>query len=183
MGWRDCKPSRLAASTKAAEAYARRRAALSSGDRLAVVAFNTHAHVALPLTGIGHLDRIVKHLSALKAGGGTDIAQGLRVAHDLLARDAHERALLPRYQRLLLLTDGHGGRPLTWANRLKGAGVLIEVMGFGGDPAAVDEGLLRKVATTDASGFAHYWFFRDTDGLVAHYEDLATGIVFRGHNP
>jgi hypothetical protein len=56
-------------------------------------------------------------------------------------------------------------------------------MGFGGDPAAVDEGLLRKVATTDASGFAHYWFFRDTDGLVAHYEDLATGIVFRGHNP
>jgi Mg-chelatase subunit ChlD len=183
MGWRDCKPSRLAASTKATGAFGRRRAALSCGDRLAVVAFNTHAHVVLPLTGIGHLDRIVKHLSTLKAGGGTDIAEGLRVAHDLLARDARERAMLPRYQRLLVLTDGHGGRPLTWANRLKGAGVLIEVIGFGGDPAAVDEGLLRKVATTDANGCTHYWFFRDTDGLVAHYENLASGIVFRGHNP
>jgi hypothetical protein len=180
IGWQDCKPSRLIVSTKAAATFAQRRAALSPGDRLAVVTFSTHARVALPLTGIGHQDRIVQHLSALKAGGGTDIAQGLMAAYNLLAQDALGRPMLPRYRRVLLLTDGHGGRPLTWAKRLKRAGVLIEVVGFGGDPAAVDEALLRKVATTDANGFVHYWFFRDADGLIAHYESLATGIVFKG---
>jgi hypothetical protein len=59
----------------------------------------------------------------------------------------------------------------------------MEIIGIGGDTSQVQEQLLRQVATTDANGFVHYWFFRDTDGLVAHYENLASGLVYRGHGP
>jgi hypothetical protein len=40
---------------------------------------------------------------------------------------------------------------------------------------------LTHIGETDADG-THYWFFRDTDSLVAHYDNLATGIVFRDHD-
>jgi uncharacterized protein YegL len=182
MAWKDCVPSRLDASTKAAEAYIRRRAALSPADRIAIVTFNNYGRVVLPLTEILRLDKIMIHLSSLRAAGGTNIAEGLKAAYGLLAQDAALYPTLARYRRILLLTDGHGGNPLPWATHLKNAGVLLEVIGVGGNTSEVDAPLLRQVATTDAHGFVHYWFFRETEGLVAHYENLASGLVFRGHN-
>ena len=98
----------------------------------------------------------------------------------------HGRVVLPltevlQMDQILLLTDGQGGQPLGWATHLKNAGVLLEVIGLGGDTSAVDQKLCRQVATTDANGFTHYWFFRDADGLIAHYENLASGLVYGGH--
>jgi uncharacterized protein YegL len=182
MGWTDCIPSRLEASKKATEAFCRRRAALSPGDRIGIVTFNNYSRVVLPWTEVTRLDVILFCLASLRVAGGTNLAEGLKAANGLFARDGAVYPTPARYRRILLLTDGHGGNPLRWATHLKNAGVLLEVIGVGGDPSsAVDAQLLRKVATTDANGFVHYWFFRDTDSLVAHYEDLASGIVYRGH--
>jgi len=177
----DVAPSRLEASKKAAEAFCRRRAGLSPGDRIGIVTFNNYGRVVLPLTEITRLDVILTCLASLRAAGGTDLAEGLKAANSLFAQDAALHPMLSRRRRILLLTDGHGGNPVSWAAHLKGAGVLIQVIGIGGDPSAVDEKLLRKVATTDGQGFLHYWFFRDTDSLVAHYEDLASGLIYREH--
>jgi Mg-chelatase subunit ChlD len=176
----DCNPSRLEASKKAAETYIRQRAKLSPQDRIALVAFNELAHVALPLTDVCRTDTIITSVRSLKAGGGTDINEGLKAAGQILLEDPSQGVQHNRFQRILLLTDGHGGHPVGTARKLKGRGVLIEVIGFAGDASAVNERLLRKVATTDSNGFTHYRFCRDTESLVAHYEDLATGIVFRG---
>lgn len=180
MTWSDCVPSRLEASKQAAEGFARKRAALSPGDRIAMVTFNIHGRVVLPLTEIVQLDRILMSLSVLRGAGGTDIAEGLKAANAVFGEDIARNPALARHRRILLLTDGHGGRPLRWATHLKGAGVLLEVIGIGGDTSAVDERLLRQVATTDVNGLVHYWFFRHTEGLVAHYENLASGLVYRG---
>ncbi len=173
--------SRLDASKLAAEAFFRRRAVLSPGDRIAIVTFNNYGRVVLPLTEITRLDVILTCLASLRVAGGTDLAEGLKAANGLFAQDVALNPALARYRRILLLTDGHGGNPLRWATHLKNAGVLLEVIGIGGNTSDVDEALLRRVATTDAQGLIHYWFFHDTDGLVAHYEDLANGLVFRGH--
>jgi uncharacterized protein YegL len=180
MGWTDCAPSRLEASKKATEAYLRRRAALSPGDRIGIVTFNNYGRVALPLTEITRLDAILLCLASLRVAGGTNIAEGLKAANSVFAQDVALNSQFIRYRRILLLTDGHGGKPLSWARHLKNAGVLIEVIGVGGTTSDVDEALCRKVATTDSHG-VHYWFFRDTDALVAHYENLASGLIFRGH--
>lgn len=182
MSRKDCVPSRLEASRKAAEAFTRRRAALSLGDRVAIVAFNNHGRVVLPLTEVLRLDEIMQRLSSLKTAGGTDMAEGLKTANSLFAQDVARHPTLARYRRILLLTDGRGGKPLPWAIHLKSAGVLIEVIGVGGNTSEVDERLLRQVASTDVTGLVHYWFFNNTENLVAHYEDLASGLVFRGHN-
>jgi len=181
MSWTDCVPSRLEASRKAAEAYIRRRAALSPGDRVGVVTFNNYGRVVLPLTEVTRMDAILLCLSSLRAAGGTDIAAGLKAANSLFAQDVALYPTLARYRRILLLTDGHGGDPLPWATHLKNACVLLDVVGVAQKNEDVDEKLLRRVATTDANGFVHYRFFRDTDSLVAHYENLASGLIYRGH--
>jgi Ca-activated chloride channel family protein len=181
MSTEDCKPSRIEASKRAAQQYIMRRAESSPQDRIALVSFSEYAEVVLPLTNITDTATITKALKGLHAGGGTDINEGLEAAERILFEDRSRDVQDDRLKRILLLTDGHGGHPIRTARRLKSCGVLIEVIGIGGDPSAVNEKLLRKVATTDSYG-THYWFFRDTDSLVAHYDNLATGIVFRGHD-
>ena len=182
MSWKDCAPSRLEASKTATEAYVRRRAVLSPSDRIAIVTFNNRARVVLPLTEITQQGKIGLALSLLRATGGTDIAEGLGAANAVFAQDVALYPTAARRRRILLLTDGHGGRPLRWATHLKNAGVLLSVIGVGGETRFVDERLLRQVASVDVTGVVHYWFFRDTDSLVAHYENLASGLVFKGHN-
>jgi Ca-activated chloride channel family protein len=181
MSTNDCRPSRIEASKRAAQQYIMRRAELSPHDRIALVSFAEYAEVVLPLTNITDTATIVNALKSLHAGGGTDINEGLKVAERILFEDRSRDVQDNRLKRILLLTDGHGGHPIRTARKLKSCGVLTEVIGIGGDPSAVNEKLLRKVATTDSHG-THYWFFRDTDSLVAHYDNLATGIVFRGHD-
>ena len=178
MGEKDCLPCRLDASKKAAEVYIEKRLLCSPNDRFGLIKFNHHAEIVLELTAIINIDLIKRCLNALKVGGGTDIAEGLKAAEIVFAGD--NLYANQRLKRILLLTDGRGGNPIRIAQKLKEHNVLIEVIGIGGEPSAVNEELLKKVATTDSNGFTHYWFFKDTQALVSHYEKLATGIVFRG---
>ena len=84
-------------------------------------------------------------------------------------------------QRVLLLTDGHhchGCEPLPIAERLKQAGVQIDCIGIGGSPLAVDERLLRQIASINpATGLPRYRFIKDQQTLVTHFRNLASGIT------
>lgn len=181
MATTDCKPSRLEASKLAAQQFIMRRSESSPGDRIALVSFKEHAKIVLPLTYLYETETIIKYLNSIKAGGGTNINEGLKAAQQILLDDQSLNTGQSRFKRILLLTDGHGGHPIRTARKLKSQRVMIEVIGMGGDPSAVNEQLLRKVATTDRDG-THYRFFKDTDSLVAHYDNLATGIVHRSLN-
>lgn len=179
MSWQDCKPSRLEASKIAAEEYVRQRARISPDDRIAIVSFTTKAKTVLPFTSILETEYMIRRIKSLNASGGTDIAEGLKRTKALLCSDPLISYQNQRLIRLLVLTDGQGGHPINIAKELKKEGVLIEVIGVGGSRSEVNETLLRKVATTDINGFTHYRFIDDTEQLITHYQQLATGIVWR----
>ena len=182
MAWKDCKPSRLEAGKMAVGKFIARRASLSSTDRIALVSFDSEARVVLPFTAISNRTLIHSAVTGLNAKGGTDIANGLRAAAGIFAVEPMAYFAAHRLKRVLLLTDGCGGNPLKASMALKDAGVLIEVIGIGGDRTAVNENLLRRVATTDANGFTHYWFVSDTGDLIKQYENMAAGIVWKGRS-
>jgi uncharacterized protein YegL len=178
MGYQDCSPSRLAAAIMAAAAFIRERAAIAPQDLIGIVSFNTRGRIELPLMPITSVDSAVKALQKLRIRGGTDLDAGLKTAWVMLEPQLCEGIS----GWIIFLTDGQGGNPITRAKAIKSCGVLVEAIGFAGCESEVDTKLLRKVATTDANGFTHYWFFKDTQSLVTHYKELATGVMYRGHN-
>ena len=152
---------------------------MSPADYLALIGFNDAAKVHLGWTGIGDYQRITDALQYLVADGGTSLAEGLKAASRMFVKvhvDSYTR-------RILMLTDGHGGSPIKLADRLKAQGTLIQVIGIGGNPSAVNEEVLKAIATTDNTGFTHYWFISDSQSLVEHYEQMSTGIVLKRSQP
>lgn len=177
MGTADYPPTRLAGGITAIIEYINARAKESPKDRMAVVTFTDRAKILLPLTAITDKKDIIEVVSQLTSGGGTDIAEGLQAAMQIFDQEP----AVDRQRRLVLLTDGHGGRPVKIATELKQRyRAVIDVVGIGGTPKAVNESLLRKVATTDPDGFNHYRFVRDPETLREHYRQLATGLIWRG---
>ena len=80
MGWTDFKPSRLAAAIMAVLTYLTSRLSISIADRIGLVSFDTRGLIVLPLTNITDTQLIKSSVNRLKAGGGTDIAEGLKTA-------------------------------------------------------------------------------------------------------
>jgi len=178
MTYKDCWPSRLRAGQQAVEKYVRTRTAICPTDRVAIVSFALSAKIELPLTSISEAESIIDAVMKLRGDGGTDITTGIEKA-GLILKDPVINIETKRLRRILLLTDGRGGNPLPIAEKIKNDGILIDVIGIGGKPSAVDEPLLRRAATTDNDGFTHYWFIKDADSLVKHYQQLATSLVWR----
>ncbi len=173
MGSRDYRPSRLAGGVTATITCINTRSGLCRQDRVALIAFNDAAEILMPLTAITEKTRLVRVLGKLSARGGTDIASGLKAAIQLFRRTPAQG----RQRHLILLTDGHGGDPVSKANHLKQRyDVVIDVVGIGGTPDDVNEAMLRRVATTEH----HYRFIKDSRSLQKHYQNLATGLIWRG---
>ena len=177
MSEEDCKPSRLEASKKASIVFVEQLSQTSPQSRIAIISFNNSAKVVLPFTSVLTTEIITRRISSLYTDGGTNIPAALKAARALFEEDSS----MQRNWKILLLTDGYGGDPLKQAKLLKEYDTHIEVIGVGGNPRAVNEKILRKVATTDEMGITHYRFINDSDVLVKHYRDIATGIVYRGN--
>jgi von Willebrand factor type A domain len=82
-------------------------------------------------------------------------------------------------RRIIMLTDGeHTGscNPVSVAQRLKTAGVIIECIGIAGTRNNVDEKLLKQIASIDESGDPRYYFIKDTADLIKKYQTMAHHI-------
>ncbi len=130
-------PAKMDAARDAARALL---GALSPGDRLALVAFDAAAQLALPLTA----DRAAAAaaIDALTTGRGTALDAGIAAAAAALA-DARPDAV----RSLIVVTDG---RPSTGveparaaAAAARAAGIVIHTVGLGDD---VDAALLVELA-------------------------------------
>jgi len=177
MGACDYPPTRLDGGIQAGMAYAKARAMTHPDDRTAVISFSDEAHVVLPLTPVTKSRTIETALRKLAIDGGTDMAEGLGAAAKLFKNERQTG----RRRHVVMLTDGRGGEPLKQAAELKKRlGAVIDVVGIGGTPDAVNEALLREVATTEPHGVCHYRFIKDPATLSEHYTQLAQGLVRHG---
>lgn len=137
-------------------------------DEIALVIFNSHAQQVLELCPIhSHKQQIIKAIQSLTPNNGTVINEGLVVTDSILAKNPNGAV-----QRAILLTDGHGGNPLQTAQAMKSRGVIIDVVGVGPKPDAVNETLLKKVASV-INGQVRYRFIKDSNTLVRTFTALA----------
>ncbi len=99
---------RLGATSKLESAVAAARSLIDDenlhpNDRVAIVSFNDHARVLLPLSPLGNGVEAHAALHRMpRSGGGTQLGEGLRAAWEELVRDE----FAPGANRVLVLTDG-----------------------------------------------------------------------------
>ena len=173
----DYPPSRLQAAIEAACEYVRTLTQEGKNAEIGVIAFDTRARTILPLTALNQVKPILEAIRSITVCGGTNIACGLQIALELFQQHKNDNA----DRQIILLTDGHGGQPTAVANTLKMQyDVTLDVIGIGGSPYSVNEALLKQVATTDANGINHYRFIGNPKALKQHYQQLATGLAWKG---
>lgn len=125
---------------------------LGDHESFALVTFNDRAEVVVPAQLARARQEIKRHISAIEAAGGTEMATGLALGVQEL-----QRAMMPRaVHRLLLLTDGRTygdeGRCVEIARRAQSRGIGITALGIGSE---WNEDLLETIAARENSR-THY---------------------------
>lgn len=141
-------------------------------DEVGLVRFNRRGEVVFPIYPlVTYKPQLIQAVQSLTHGGGTDINEGLKTARGLF-----DWSRMDVVRRIILLTDGQGGHPLSTAEDLKHRGVVIDVVGVGDQPGNVNEKLLKAVAST-VQGELRYRFIKDQKTLVDEYTKLAGKTV------
>lgn len=135
----DRSGSMTGAKIEAAKASARATAeVLTPTDLLGVIAFDTSAHVYVPMQRAANRMRISNEIARLQPGGGTNIYAGLREAADVLRRtDA-------KVKHVILLSDGDAPREgiADLVTDMRAARVTVSCVGVDG----ADRDLLAQIA-------------------------------------
>ncbi|PHS12921.1 MAG: hypothetical protein COA78_07775 [Blastopirellula sp.] len=192
----DILPDRLGAEKECSLEFLIERLKQSSRDQIAVVSYETCARIVCKLQSIRNFQTIRSSIYGIMIGGATAMGEGLKAAERALASAPSQSSVSsilnwfnatptpPQEQflkRVILLTDGlhcHGREPLPVALKLKNAGVQIDCIGIGGCKSAVDEDLLKKIASIDpTTGEPRYRFIKDKQTLNKHFQQLATGLT------
>jgi len=182
----DYPPSRLDAAKESFQELLDIKCERSPGDMVGLIGFNSKAKIFCRLVPVvSGRKYLTKALSMLYPDNGTDLASGLEMAWrvffggfstvcttGITKNSASHRA----QRRIVLLTDGHGGYPEEIADRLKKNFVVLDIVGIGGSRAAVNERLLKSIASF-IDDKLHYRFIKDKEKLITHFRSLATGIV------
>ncbi len=134
---------KIDAARAAAAAFA---GTLGPRDRVAVVAFDAAARVALPLTD-DHA-AAAQVLAGLPSGNGSRVETGIAAAAEVLSGRRRDATAA-----MIVLTDAERVDPaavLAAAEAARGAGVVVYAIGLG---TLVDDGLLARVAGDPARYF------------------------------
>ena len=166
----DCSGSmggaKLTEVKRAASSFATRQDL--ARDRLAVLGFESSAHLVCDITG--DLATIESGISQLSSKGGTGMAEGLRAAGQALSGTPHE-------QHILLFTDGMPDSKeatLTEAKRLRSHGIgIIAVATTDADRSLLTQltGDRNRVMTVDLGSFDSAFRWADSvirGGVVDH---------------
>lgn len=164
----DYPPSRLLAAEDAALEFLNQRSEACECNRIAVVGFGSIALPVCPLTPCSESARIAEAIRSLQLQSLTNFTSGLSAAGILFRQTLNNSAAL----EILFLSDGghnSGSDPEALASALKASGVCIRTVGIGGSPRSVDEPLMRRIASLDASGQPLYRFIADRSSLVQYF--------------
>jgi len=172
MAGDDFPPTRYLAGVEAVGNFLAVRAALFGREYFGALVFNDVAKVLCEAEDYSHMQgRILRDLRRIAPDGGTDIGAALQAAALIFKAAAPADT-----HRLILLSDGHGGRPYREADQLKRQGVVIDTIGIGGSPVEVDETCLKTIASLSENQ-PRYRFITDKDDLVNHFRTIAHELV------
>lgn len=172
MSLGDYPPTRLLAAFDAGLEFVNAKQDAGLPDLISIVLFDNTAEIVCEDFSLKKAVGVLKSLKAENPiQGGTDINSGLIVA------ERHFRCAFQNYKnRIVLLTDGQGGNPVKTGQRLREAGVLIDIIGVAGDPASVAEEDLRQVASV-INGVSRYRFIGNRAELLQHFKSIATDLM------
>jgi hypothetical protein len=157
--------SKIEAAGLAAQSHIMERARQNPHSEIGVITFHKHAQVLCPLTPLSTgRKELIKQVRSLSAGGYTDLGNAMKCAFEQTNGQPTQ---------IVLISDGHGGNPVPYADRLKAQGCVIDCIGIGSDPSQVDEARLRR-ATSITNGQPNYVFVRDLNLLTQTMTAIAT---------
>lgn len=159
---------------------------LRPDDRLGVVLFNRSAETAKPVRKVEatDMDAIRQHIQQdIAAGGGTNIAAGMREAEDLLDEVVDENDDEGTEHRSILLTDAQVNLGETDANELRSnlaaraaKDMHASVVGIGVD---FNANLINQItAVRGANYYSVYSADQFEQRLVEEFEYMVTPLVF-----
>jgi Ca-activated chloride channel family protein len=135
---------------------------LDPKDMVSIVVFDNEAVLAVPATVVGDKKKVIDVIHAIRAGGGTDIYEGLLKGFVEVKKLRAKTSI----NRLILLTDGYGSKPAelvieTAKTHIKG-GIELSAVGVGVD---YNQALLSQLASA-GGGLLHL------AGSSAHIKDV-----------
>ena len=150
---------------------------MDENDRIALVLFNDEGMKEFNLTFCdnGKKKELNQKIDGIKAGGGTNILSGLKIAIDLLINDK-EKTKNDRASSILLLSDGRDnilndfqlGQELKNLTKGKGLNFTLNTFGYGYDH---DPNIMKKLASIRDGSF----FFVDKFDKVVEFFGIALG--------
>lgn len=135
-------------------------ASLEKADRIAVVAFDSEAHLPVPLQKAGDAKALADGVATIKAGGGTNVFTGIAKANEVLSGTAAKR------RHVIVLSDGEapydGIEEL--ATQMHADGITISTVAVAG----ADMNLLELIAK---AGGGRTYDVKDLDTLSQVFAD------------
>jgi len=112
---------------------------LNSKDYIGVYAFDSAAHVIVPMTRVSSTSTIANQISMLSAGGGTNISPGMVAGREALTK------VRAKIKHMIVLTDGQtsGQGYQALASQCHADGITISTVAVG---AGAQVGLLQAIA-------------------------------------
>lgn len=164
----DGAKTRLDGAVRAAQTFIVEKARNDPDDLVGLIAFNAAGWPILAPVALRHeKPRLLRELRDLRPGGGTDLCKALACAGAAMSLNAPGVV-----NRVVLITDGHGGNPKREARFLKDSGVVIDCIGIGDTPSDVREDWLRDAASV-VNGLCRYVFAKDMDLLTATFTAIS----------
>ena len=165
----DFHPSRLDGAKKAAKRFVETARQNNPGQLVGVVSFCIDAREEAAPAAVGRdHGRLKRAINGMSLDSATNIEAGLNLAHDAIKRAG------TTVNSIVLLTDGapNEGDANAAAKRVKRDGIELNIIGIGGTPDAVNEPLLKRMASV-VDGELRYWFIRNVPDLVQRFEALS----------
>ncbi|MEZ5976338.1 MAG: von Willebrand factor type A domain-containing protein [Planctomycetota bacterium] len=107
---------------------------LDGRDQVGIVAFNSQAHLVLPMTSMDERATLESALQGLSPDGSTNVEDGMRLGYELLSRVPGEG----RLRRVVLISDGVANTGNTTAETIlaqvqdhRKNGILLSTIGVG----------------------------------------------------
>ncbi|MHA1792951.1 MAG: VWA domain-containing protein [Promethearchaeota archaeon] len=153
---RDFKPSRIENVVMAISSLIPRKFEIDSSDKIAIVSFSDKARKIHDFSKDS--DSLLSAARTMKVGGDSNIADGLALSIQLLAKEI--RKIGGKVIRIIIFSDDKLGemtnRMIKLANVAKGLGIFIDSLVSGRSTGAAKFSVLKNISLITGGDFAYF---------------------------